>query len=256
MTFESNDFKMQLLRRTMVDMTEQASIVIAEDDRAIRESIARLFALEGYDVRALEDGAAALAAHQSRRADLLVFDVMMPVLDGLSACRALRALNDTVPILMLTAKSQTSDRVEGLDAGADDFLPKPFAVDELLARVRALLRRSALVPKTMDESALVESEQLTYEDLSMNVDARRVWRGSTEVVLSKTEFELLELLLRNAGIVLDHVTIYDRIWGYDFGPDSKNLAMYVSYLRRKIDVGDAKPLIQTIRGVGYSLRAG
>jgi two-component system response regulator MprA len=237
-------------------MTEPAKVIIAEDDRAIRESIARLFGLEGYDVRAVDDGAAALAAHQAQRADVLLLDVMMPVLDGLSTCRALRAMQDNVPILMLTAKSQTSDRVEGLDAGADDYLAKPFAVDELLARVRALLRRGALSAAPANESALNDSEELTYKDLKMSVNARRVWRGETEVQLSKTEFDLLELLLRNAGIVLDHSMIYDRIWGYDFGPESKNLAMYVSYLRRKIDVGDAEPLIQTVRGVGYSLRVG
>jgi two-component system response regulator MprA len=161
----------------------------------------------------------------------------------------LRAERDRTPILMLTARTETSDRVAGLDAGADDYLPKPFELDELLARLRALLRR---VQPGSDGTTVDTSLRLA--DLRIDGAARRVWRGNREIELSKTEFDLLELLVRNAGIVLDHSTIYDRIWGYDFGPDSKNLAVYISYLRRKVEgEGEAK-LIHTVRGVGYTAR--
>jgi two-component system response regulator MprA len=174
---------------------------------------------------------------------------MMPNIDGLTVCRVLRAEKDRLPILMLTARTETSDRVAGLDAGADDYLPKPFELDELMARVRALLRRSR-----HDDEAAASTGLLRVADLRVEVDARRVWRGADEVELSKTEFDLLELLVRNSGIVLDHSLIYERIWNYDFGPDSKNLAVYISYLRRKIDTGDLPKLIHTVRGVGYTVR--
>jgi len=164
-------------------------------------------------------------------------------------CRVLRAEGDRTPILMLTARVETSDRVAGLDAGADDYLPKPFELDELLARIRALLRRAA--PTTGEGAA---EPLIQVGDLRIDPGARRVWRAGREVELSKTEFDLLELLARNAGIVLDHSTIYDRIWGYDFGPESKNLAVYISYLRRKLEPEGTTPLIQTVRGVGYTLR--
>jgi two-component system response regulator MprA len=173
---------------------------------------------------------------------------MMPGVDGLTACRVLRAEKNRTPILMLTARTETMDRVAGLDAGADDYLPKPFALDELLARLRALLRRS----RPPDE---VASPVLEVGDLRLDPAARRAWRGQRELELSKTEFELLELLMRNAGIVLDHTRIYDRIWGYDFGPDSKNLSVYISYLRRKVEAPGEPKLIHTVRGVGYTVRA-
>ena len=179
--------------------------------------------------------------------DVVVLDIMMPAIDGLTACRVLRAEKNRVPILMLTARTETSDRVAGLDAGADDYLPKPFALEELLARLRALLRRSQ--PASEETAAI-----LALDTLRIDSAARRVWRSEREVELSKTEFELLELLVTNAGIVLDHTTIYERIWGYDFGPDSKNLAVYIGYIRRKIDLEGERPLIQTVRGFGYSAR--
>ncbi len=224
-------------------------ILIADDDRAIRESLARALGLEGYDVVQANDGAAALSLVESAQPDVAVLDVMMPNVDGLTVCRVLRAERNRIPILMLTARTETPDRVAGLDAGADDYLPKPFDLDELLARLRALLRRAR-----PDDDAAV-GEPLQVADLRLDPTQRRVWRGQREVELSKTEFDLLELLVRNQGIVLEHSTIYDRIWGYDFGPDSKNLAVYISYLRRKLEgPGDSK-IIHTIRGVGYSVRA-
>ncbi|WP_017598634.1 response regulator transcription factor, partial [Nocardiopsis lucentensis] len=209
-----------------------ATVLVADDDRAIRESLERALQLEGYEVRTAADGVQALASVHAEPVDLLVLDVMMPGVDGLGVTRVLRAENDRTPILMLTARVETPDRVAGLDAGADDYLAKPFELDELLARLRALLRRAA--PAT--EEGAVEGP-LQVGELRLDPLARRVWRGDREIDLSKTEFDLLELLVRNEGIVLDHATIYDRIWGYDFGPESKNLAVYISYLRRKLEGG-------------------
>lgn len=223
-------------------------ILVVDDDRAIRESLARALELEGYEVEIVADGAVALAAVRSSLPDAAVLDVMMPNIDGLTLCRVLRAERNRLPILMLTARTETSDRVAGLDAGADDYLAKPFELPELLARLRALLRRSR--PDDTEDTAT-----LRLSDLRVDPMARRAWRGVQELELSKTEFDLLELLVRNAGIVLDHTLIYERIWNYDFGPDSKNLAVYISYLRRKIDTGDLPKLIHTVRGVGYTVRA-
>jgi two-component system response regulator MprA len=223
-------------------------ILLADDDRAIREALNRALSLEGYDVVQAVDGAQALSLVESTKPDAAVLDVMMPNLDGLTVCRVLRAERNRLPILMLTARTETADRVAGLDAGADDYLPKPFDLDELLARLRALLRRAR--PDDAEDG----TEPLQVADLRIDPTARRVWRNGREVELSKTEFDLLELLVRNQGIVLEHSTIYDRIWGYDFGPDSKNLAVYISYLRRKLEgPGDSK-LIHTVRGVGYTVR--
>ena len=220
-------------------------LLVVDDDRAIRESLGRALRLEGYDVALAGDGAAALEAIRTDPPAAVVLDVMMPNVDGLTVCRVLRSEGDRTPILMLTARTETPDRVAGLDAGADDYLPKPFELDELLARVRALLRRS----QPVDDSPVIE-----IADLRIDPASRRVWRGDAEVELTKTEFDLLELLARNQGIVLDHTTIYERIWGYDFGPDSKNLAVYISYLRRKIETEGAPRLLHTVRGVGYTLR--
>ena len=220
-------------------------VLLAEDDRATRESIARALELDGYEVRAVPDGAAALEAFEEDTPDLLVLDLMMPNVDGLTVCRRLRARSDHTPILIATARTEVSDRVSGLDAGADDYLPKPFALDELLARVRALLRRT-----TYD----TPDRELRVEDLRIDEAARRVWRGDRELDLTKTEFDLLQLLARNAGIVLSHSTIYERIWGYDFGSESKSLAVYIGYLRRKTEEDGSARLIQTVRGVGYTLR--
>jgi len=220
-------------------------VLLAEDDRATRESLVRALQLDGYDVRAVNDGAAALEAVEEHDPDLLVLDLMMPNVDGLTVCRRLRSRSDHTPILIATARTEVSDRVSGLDAGADDYLPKPFALDELLARVRALMRRT-----TYD----TPDRELRVEDLRIDEAARRVWRADRELDLTKTEFDLLQLLARNAGIVLSHSTIYERIWGYDFGSESKSLAVYIGYLRRKTEEGGAARLIQTVRGVGYTLR--
>ncbi|MAT60299.1 MAG: DNA-binding response regulator [Micrococcales bacterium] len=219
-------------------------VLLADDDRAIRESLAAALELEGYQVISCADGVEALAAYREEPVDVIVLDVMMPGIDGLGVCRLLRAEGDQIPILMLTARVETADRVAGLDAGADDYVPKPHEIDEVLARLRALLRRSTTIEDNQD---------LRIGDLRLSPTARRVWRGPDEVELSKTEFDLLELLMLNAGIVLERLTIYERIWGYDFGPDSKNLAVYIGYLRRKLHA-PGEELIRSVRGVGYSLR--
>ena len=225
-----------------------AHLVVAEDDRAVRESVTRALELEGYVVTAVTEGLAALEAASRPDVDLLLLDLGMPNMDGLTVCRRLRSAGSRMPILVLTARTEVSDRVSGLDAGADDYLPKPFSLDELLARVRSLLRRS-----TFDETDA--PAQITVDDLVIDEAARRAWRGDREMELTKTEFDLLELLARNTGVVLSHSTIYDEIWGYDFGPDSKALAVYIGYLRRKTEEGNESRIIQTVRGVGYSLRA-
>ena len=222
-------------------------ILIADDDRAIRDALERAIGLEGYEVELVNDGVAALEAVARNAPDLLILDVMMPSLDGLGVCRALRNRGDRTPILILTARTEIADRVSGLDAGADDYLPKPFALDELVARIRALLRR------TTTESGS-ELENLAAADVLIEESSRRAWRGDRELELTKTEFDLLALLVRNAGIVLSHTTIYEDIWGYDFGPDSKSLAVYVGYLRRKTEANGEARLVQTVRGIGYTLR--
>lgn len=224
-------------------------ILIAEDDRAVRESLQRALRLEGYEVSAVTNGAEALASVGDLAPDLLLLDVSMPNVDGLTVARVLRAEGVRLPILMLTARVDTRDRVAGLDAGADDYLAKPFDLDELFARVRALLRRTAL--PSSDDGA---TGSLSLDDLVLVPSARSARRGEHDLELSKTEFDLLELFVRNAGIVLDHSTIYERIWHYDFGPDSKNLAVYVGYLRRKTEQFGGQRLIHTVRGVGYVAR--
>jgi len=223
----------------------KARVLVAEDDRAVRDSIERALAFEGYEVGTVSDGAEALDRVQATEPDAIVLDVMMPRVDGLDVCRELRARGDRTPILILTARHKVADRVSGLDAGADDYLVKPFALEELLARLRALLRRTT---ETNGQGAL------QVGDLRLNPATREVWRGDTPVDLTKTEFQLLELFMLNRGIVLSRATIYERIWDYDFGPTSNSLEVYVGYLRRKTEVGDAPRLIHTVRGVGYVLR--
>ncbi len=239
------------------------TVLLAEDDRAIRHALERALTLEGYEVTAVADGVEALAQAHRTPPDVLVLDVMMPGIDGLQVCRVLRAEGDSTPILMLTALVETADRIAGLDAGADDYVVKPFDVEEVFARLRALLRRTSPVPAGAAGTAPADGggreaqapdRQVGAANIRMDLQARRAWRGGRELELTRTEFELLELLVRNAGIVLDHSTIYDRIWGYDFGPGSKNLAVYVGYLRRKLDEPGAPQLIHTVRGVGYVLR--
>nr|WP_206442618.1 response regulator transcription factor [Streptomyces boncukensis] len=242
-------------------------MLLAEDDPAIRRALERALALEGYRVTAVTDGVAALAAAHRERPDVIVLDVLMPGVDGLQVCRVLRAEGNRTPVLMLTARVGTADRVEGLDAGADDYVAKPFEVAEVFARLRALLRRAPPEPPAPPDGqgpgqgpgqglgqGLGQGGAVEAADLRLVPHARRAWRAGAELELTRTEFDLLELLARNAGIVLDHATIYDRIWGYDFGPGSKNLAVYIGYLRRKVDVPGLRPLIHTVRGVGYTLR--
>lgn len=233
---------------------ERLRVLLAEDDRAVRESLTRAMTLEGYDVDAVNDGAAALdrlrdGSGSGHLPDIVILDVSMPAIDGLTVCRVLRSEGNRLPILMLTARTEPSDRIAGLDAGADDYVLKPFDLGELFARLRALVRRTTT---EVEESG--DGEPLVLGDLVIEPAGRRVRRGSRELDLSKTEFDLLELLVRNAGIVLDHSTIYERIWNYDFGPDSKNLAVYIGYLRRKTEDEGGSRLIHTVRGVGYSAR--
>jgi len=199
---------------------------------------------EGYEVDAVNDGAAALDKMVGPGPDLCIFDISMPNVDGLSATRHVRSKGYRTPLLLLTARTEVSDRVAGLDAGADDYLTKPFALDELLARVRALLRRHA--PTSVNV--------LQLEDLVLDLDARTCTRAGREIELSKTEFDLLELLVEQQGRVLSQSQIYDLIWGYDFGPNSKNLAVYIGYLRRKLEANGEQRLIHTSRGVGYVAR--
>src|ERR1700712_456846 len=227
-------------------------VLIADDDRAIRESLERALDLEGYDVTAVADGVQALGVARRLNHDVFVLDVMMPSVDGLGVCRVLRADGVRTPILMLTARVELTDRVAGLDAGADDYLAKPFELDELLARVRALLRRAGGDAGTSHGDA----PHLAPHGTQVGPGSRRAWWQASELELSKTEFDLLELLVRNAGLVLSLSAIYDRIWGYDFGSDSKNLAVYISYLRRKLEAAGAPQLIRTVRGVGYSVSPG
>ncbi|MCB0993631.1 MAG: response regulator transcription factor [Acidimicrobiales bacterium] len=199
----------------------------------------------GYDVVTANDGGAALAAMDTATPDVIVLDVMMPVIDGLSVCRTLRQRGVRTPILVLTARHEISDRVAGLDAGADDYLTKPFALDELLARLRALLRRT---------SPAANNDRLVVHDLSLDPETRIVERAGRRLDLTKTEFDLLELLMHNAGVVLTREVIYDRIWGYDFETSSRSLDVYISYLRRKTEEAGEPRLIQTVRGVGFTLR--
>ncbi len=221
-------------------------LVVAEDDPAVRNAVQRVLELEGYSVVVTKDGVAALDAILSNAPDAVVMDVMMPFSDGLSVCRELRRRANRTPILLLTARHEIGDRVAGLDAGADDYLVKPFSIDELLARVRALLRRNA--PNTT-------STILQLADLSLGPTRREVRRGSRIVDLTKTEFDLLQVLLEQTGIVLSREYLYEHIWGFDFETNSKSLDVYIGYLRRKIEQDDEIKLLHTVRGVGYVVRA-
>jgi two-component system, OmpR family, response regulator MprA len=222
-----------------------ARVVVVDDDEALRNAVRRALRLEGYDVELAGDGAEALARLAGARADLVVLDVLLPVLDGITVCRRLREGGDRTPILMLTARDALSDRVVGLDAGADDYLTKPFALEELLARVRALLRRS--YPE--HEGAL------RVDDLELNPRTRKVMRGGRPVELTRTEFALLELLMRNAETVLTRDAIRDRVWGFDDSDGSNTLDVYIGYLRRKTEAGGEPRMIHTVRGVGFVLRS-
>jgi two-component system response regulator MprA len=222
-----------------------ATVLVAEDDRSVRESIVLALEVEGYEVRPVPNGAEALDAVAAEEPDAILLDIMMPVVDGLTVCRRLRTSGCHTPILMLTARHEVSDRVSGLDAGADDYLPKPFSLDELLARLRALLRRT---------SVSGTDELLRVGDLELDPQRRTAARGGRDLELTKTEFDLLELLMLNAGIVLSRDTIYDRIWGFDFETSSRSLDVYIGYLRRKTEADGEPRLVHTVRGVGYVVR--
>jgi two-component system response regulator MprA len=230
------------------DERPPARVLLVEDDRGVRESLARALSLEGYEVETTPDGIEAMQVVDKLAPDVIVLDVMMPVMDGLEVARRIRSRGDLTPILMLTARHEVTDRVAGLDAGADDYLVKPFALDELLARLRALLRRTDPVPG--------EATTLELADLRLDPTTRQVFRGDREVLLTKTEFDLLELLMRNAGIVMTREQVYEDIWGYDFESSSNSLDVYIGYLRRKTEEFGEPRLIQTVRGVGYVLRPG
>jgi two-component system, OmpR family, response regulator MprA len=219
-------------------------VLVVDDDPDVRDSLLRALRYAGYDVAAAADGAEALASLSRSPADLIVLDVLMPMLDGLEACRRLRVRGDATPILVLTARATVDDRVTGLAAGADDYLIKPFALAELLARVRALLRRTQL-----------GRDVLGYADLSLDITARRVVRGGREITLTRIEFDLLEMLLRNAGRVLSYDAIVDQVWGYAEAPASNTLQVFVGFLRRKLEEGGRPRLVHNVRGVGYVLRA-
>ena len=223
---------------------ETAKVLIVEDDPDVRAALTRALSFEGYDVATATDGGRGLEAVAADSPDMIVLDVMMPFVDGLEMCRRLRAKGDETPVLMLTALTEVSDRVDGLDAGADDYLAKPFALEELLARIRALLRRSAGDV----------SEVLSFADLEMNLATRTVTRSGDPLPLTKTEFDLLEVLLRTGGRVATRDQIYRDVWGFDFETSSNSLDVYVGYLRRKTEEAGRSRLIHTVRGVGYTLR--
>ncbi|TPG35726.1 response regulator transcription factor [Mycolicibacterium hodleri] len=222
-------------------------ILVVDDDRAVRESLRRSLAFNGYTVDLAQDGLEALEMITKDRPDALVLDVMMPRLDGLEVCRQLRSTGDDLPILVLTARDSVSERVAGLDAGADDYLPKPFALEELLARMRALLRRRVL-PDDRDSAAM------TFSDLSLDPVTREVTRGERQISLTRTEFSLLEMLIANPRRVLTRSRILEEVWGFDFPTSGNALEVYVGYLRRKTEAEGEQRLIHTVRGVGYVLR--
>jgi two-component system response regulator MprA len=221
-------------------------VLIAEDDSSVRKAVQRVLELENYQVTAVNDGKAALEALTQSHFDLAVLDVMMPFADGLTVCKEARHRGIDLPILLLTARVEIGDRVAGLDAGADDYLVKPFVVDELLARCRALFRRSAATSSTAI---------LRVGDLTLNSLTREVHRGERQIILTKTEFDLLELLMQQPGTVISRDTIYEAIWGYNFETNSKSLDVYIGYLRRKTEEGSEGRVVYTVRGVGYTVKA-
>ena len=219
-----------------------ARVLVVDDDPAVRSAVSRALRVD-YEVAEAADGSEALAQQSGTPADAIVLDLMMPGVDGLEVCRTLRRRDDNVPILIVTARDAIDDRVEGLDAGADDYLVKPFAVEELRARVRALLRRAG-----------AGDEALRFGDVTLDPTTREAYRGERRLQLTRTEFNLLELFLRNPRQVLTRSQIYQRVWGYDFGATSNALWVYVGYLRRKLEEGGESRLLHTVRGVGYAFR--
>ncbi len=229
----------------MLPNMERGRVLVVEDDEHVRDAVARALRFEGYDVHTAVDGNDGLLRIDELAPDVVVLDVLMPGTDGLAVCRILRDRGNHVPVLMLTARHEVSDRVAGLDAGADDYLVKPFALDELLARLRALLRRASVTGG---------EEELRVGDLVLDPQRRQAWRADRELDFTKTEFDLLELLMFNAGIVLPRETIYERIWGYDFETSSKSLDVYIGYIRRKTEAHGEPRVVHTVRGVGYTAR--
>jgi two-component system, OmpR family, response regulator MprA len=224
-------------------------ILIVDDDRALRDALRRALVLGGYDTVPAESGEAALAQVTSAAPDAVVLDIGLPDIDGLEVCRRLRSSGNRVPVLMLTARDAVADRIDGLDAGADDYLVKPFDVGELRARLRALLRRSR-----SRSHGDVDVDGVSFHELRLDGARHGVSVGESFVELTRTEYQLLELLMLNSGRVLPHDLIYERVWGYDFGPASNALRVYIGYLRRKLEQAGARPLLHTVRGVGYVLR--
>lgn len=220
-------------------------VLIAEDDRAVRQSLERTLRLEGFEVTAVRTGIEAVDACVAELPHVVLLDVMMPDMDGLTACRTLRSHYPELPILMLTARHEIGDRVAGLEAGADDYLVKPYASAELIARVRALLRRSSLSGA---------KDLLQHADVKLDPAARLAWRGDRQLVLTKMEFDLLELLVFNAGVVLSRDTLYEQIWGFDFETSSRSLDVYIGYLRAKLETNGEPRIIKTVRGVGFVVR--
>jgi two-component system, OmpR family, response regulator MprA len=222
-------------------------ILVVDDERAVRESLRRALELEGYEIELAGDGGEALSTlEDDEQPDAVILDVLMPGVDGLEVCRRMRASGNAVPVLMLTARDEVENRVAGLDAGADDYVTKPFALEELLARVRALLRRTG--------TGEGGGEVLSFADVQLDLGTREVRRGGRQIDLTRTEFALLELFLRNPRQVLTRSIIFERVWGYDFGFASNSLDVYIGYLRRKTEAGGEPRLIHTVRGVGYALR--
>ena len=228
-------------------MAEQARILVVDDEPAVQSSLSRALTLEHYEVAQAADGREALERLSAAPYEAVILDIAMPRMDGLEVCRRLRDGGDTTPVLMLTARGEVDDRVAGLDAGADDYLVKPFALRELLARVRALLRRTG---EEEDDPA----ETLLFEDLRLDLRAHEAWRGERMLQLTRTEFLLLEMFMRHPRQVLSRSVIFEQVWGYDFGSSSNSLGVYMGYLRRKTEVGEEPRLLHTVRGVGYVLR--
>jgi two-component system response regulator MprA len=221
-------------------------LLVVDDDPAVREALQLVLGLDGFEVTTAADGREGMRTLSTARHDAVILDVLMPELDGLEVCRRMRATGDCTPVLMLTARAEVSERVAGLEAGADDYLPKPFAREELIARLRALLRRTGWEG---------DDQVLRFDDLELDPPAHEARRGGRLLELTRTEFLLLELLMHHPRQVLTRATIFDRVWGYDFGPASNSLEVYVGYLRRKTEAAGEPRLVHTVRGVGYVLRA-
>ncbi|HXB15194.1 MAG TPA: response regulator transcription factor [Solirubrobacteraceae bacterium] len=228
-------------------MADPARILVVDDEPAVQSALSRALTLESYEVAGAADGLEALERLGTAPYEAVILDIAMPRMDGLEVCRRLREGGDHTPVLMLTARGEVDDRVAGLDAGADDYLVKPFALRELLARVRALLRRA-------DDADADDPQELEFDELRLDLRSHEAWRGERQLALTRTEFLLLEMFMRNPRKVLTRSAIFEHVWGYDFGSSSNSLGVYIGYLRRKTEVGAEPRLLHTVRGVGYVLR--